>query len=75
MADPDGNLWVLAYTRPGDERRSWTVFAPEGRALGTVETPPGLRIMEIGADYVLGVWRDDLDVEHVRMYRLDRERP
>jgi hypothetical protein len=75
MADPDGNLWVLAYNRPGDERRSWTVFAPEGRALGTVETPPGLRIMEIGADYVLGVWRDDLDVEHVRMYRLDRERP
>jgi hypothetical protein len=75
MADPDGNLWVLDYSRPGEERRHWTVFSPEGRALGMVETPAGLRILEIGRDYVLGVWQDDLDVEHVRMHRLDRERP
>jgi hypothetical protein len=40
-----------------------------------VETPPALRVLEIGRDYVLGVWQDDLDVEHVRMHRLDRERP
>ena len=25
---------------------------------------------EIGADYVLGRWRDDLDVEHVQLYPL-----
>jgi hypothetical protein len=75
MADLEGDLWVLDYARPGDERRSWTVFSRDGRALGKVETPPGLRLMEIGRDHVLGVWQDDLDVEHVRMYRLDRERP
>ena len=70
--DPDGNLWVLDFNRPGDERRRWIVFAADGRALGAVETPPGLRVLEIGRGYVLGVWQDDLDVEHVRLYELRR---
>jgi hypothetical protein len=26
--------------------------------------------MHIGPDFVLGVWRDDLDVEHARLYEL-----
>lgn len=71
-ADPLGNLWVLDPSRPGDDRRHWVVFAPDGRALGAVETPPGLRVTEIGRDYVLGVWQDELDVEHVRLYALRR---
>jgi hypothetical protein len=74
-ADPDGNLWVLDYPRPGDDRRFWTVFSPEGHALGRVETPPGLQVLDIGRDYVLGVWRDDLDVEHVRLHTLNRVTP
>ena len=72
MKDPDGNLWVLDYSRPGDDTRRWTVFSPEGRALGTVETPASLSVREIGRDYVLGVWQDELDVEHVRLYALRR---
>jgi hypothetical protein len=72
MVDSDGHLWALDFSRPGDDRRHWVVFAADGRALGTVETPPGLRVLEIGRDYVLGVWQDDLDVEHVRLYQLDR---
>jgi hypothetical protein len=28
--------------------------------------------MQIGNDFVLGVWSDDLDVQHVRMYRLEK---
>jgi hypothetical protein len=27
---------------------------------------------EIGEDYILGVWKDEMDVEYVRMYSLDR---
>jgi hypothetical protein len=63
---------VLDYAHPGSDERRWTVFSPEGRALGSVVTPPGLRVLEIGRDYVLGVWQDELDVEYVRMHRLDR---
>jgi hypothetical protein len=28
--------------------------------------------LDIGGDYVLGVWQDDFDVDHVRLYRLAR---
>ena len=71
--DASGNLWVLAASRPGDDRRRWTVFSPDGVALGVVETPPGLSVREVGRDYVLGTWRDDLDVEHVRLHALQRQ--
>lgn len=68
--DAEGNLWVEQYARPGDEQPRWDVFDPQGRWLGTVDTPPGLKIHDIGADWILGVQKDELDVEHVRMYPL-----
>ena len=46
----------------------------EGRVyLGTVQLPHDLEVMETGADYVLGVTKDDFDVEYVRVYGLDRK--
>ena len=68
-----GNLWVREYNLPGqDDRAVWTVFDPEGLALGFVETPPDLVIYEIGEDYILGKVLDDLRVEYVQLWRLDR---
>jgi hypothetical protein len=32
--------------------------------------PEGLSVAAIGRDYVAGVWRDELDVEYVRLYRI-----
>lgn len=68
--DAEGNLWMEQYLRPGEEPPRWDVFDPEGHWLGTVETPSGLRIHQIGADWILGVEKDELEVEHVRMYPL-----
>jgi hypothetical protein len=70
MADAESNLWVADYLAPGDEQPRWRVFDPEGRMLGTIETPIGFTIHEIGSDYLLGVERDELDVEKVVIYRL-----
>jgi hypothetical protein len=70
--DAAGNVWVLAVSRPGDDRRRWTVFSPDGLALGALETPAAVWVREIGRDYVLGTWRDGMDVEHVRLYALRR---
>ena len=68
-----GNLWVREYNLPGDEDRAmWTVFDREGMALGFVETPPGLVIYEIGEDYILGKVEDELGVEYVQLWGLDR---
>lgn len=74
MADALGHLWVQEYDLPGERRASplWTVFDPDGRVLGFVETPPGLRIYEIGEDYILGRATDDLGVEYVQVWSLER---
>jgi hypothetical protein len=71
--DAEDNLWVAEYLRPGDEQPRWTVFDPDGTMLGTVETPPGFQILQIGSDFMLGRWQDELGVEHVRMYELLKE--
>jgi hypothetical protein len=72
LIDSTGHLWVEQFTPSWEESRTWTILSPEGEWLGDLDTPPALRITEIGTDYVLGVWRDELDVEYVRMYALDR---
>ena len=72
LVDQTGALWVSAPLIPPGVPTSWTVFAPDGTWLGTVTTPDGLRVDEIGADYVLGVWRQRHGQERVRMYPLSR---
>ena len=78
LATRDGSVWARLPARLRDlvddpahlSTDDWTVFDPDGRWLGTVTTPPQLQVREIGADYVLGVWRDSLDVPYVHMHRL-----
>lgn len=74
MVDRRNHLWVEEYELPGEERPGslWTVFDAQGRVLGFVETPDGLEIFEIGEDYILGLWRDELEVEYVQVWELER---
>jgi hypothetical protein len=68
--DSEGYLWVEDYRKPGDERSRWTVFDLDGLMLGRVELPDRFTIHQIGRDFVLGTWIDEMDVEHVRLYAL-----
>lgn len=68
--DSEGNLWASEFRRPGDDQPRYVVFDPDGVMLGIVETPKGLGITEVGADYVLGRWVDEVGVEYVRLYPL-----
>ncbi len=72
LVDRTGALWLSAPLNPPASASSWTVFAPDGTWLGTVTTPEGLRVDEIGADYVLGVYRQRHGEERVRIYPLSR---
>jgi hypothetical protein len=72
IVDRTGALWLSAPLSPPASTSTWTVFAPDGTWLGTVTTPEGLRVDEIGADYVLGVYRPSHGEERVRMYPLSR---
>lgn len=74
LGDAAGHLWVREYDIPGEPRPAplWTVFDPGGRVLGFVETPSRLLVLEIGADYILGRTVDDLGVESIQMWPLER---
>jgi len=73
-ADLVGHLWVREYEIPGEGGADpvWTVFDPEGRVLGFVETPAGIDVYEIGEDYILGLATDELGVEFIQMWSLER---
>ena len=79
--DAAGNLWLTPYYVAGADPPPFEVHAPDGTWLGSVSVPSGLQrafiqyqapYMEIGEDYILGVWTDDLDVQYVRHYRINK---
>jgi len=70
VVDSEGNLWVQDYPLPGAGRSRWAVFDPEGAWLGMVDMAPDFSVYQIGPDFVLGRWSDEVGVEHVRVYEL-----
>lgn len=70
--DAAGHLWIQDYPAPGDPPLSWTVFDRGGRPLGRIALPAGVRVEEIGADYLLGAGADDLGRVYVALWALDR---
>ena len=70
--DAAGNIWAQEYQLEDDTESEWIVFDGTGRMLGSVMMPAGLQVTEIGEDFVLGIWRDELDVQHVQLYELNK---
>lgn len=68
------HLWVYEYEAPGEEMPGtiFTVFDPEGRVLGFFELPERMGILEIGEDYILARVRDELGVDYVQVWPLER---
>jgi len=70
LGDSMGNLWLSEWAMYPHFPERWTVLDPEGRWLGAVAMPPNFHPMDIGEDWILGVERDELDVEYVVIYPL-----
>jgi hypothetical protein len=68
--DAAQRLWVKDYPIPGEQQPRWRVFDRSGALLGSVLTPAGLEVLDIGTDSLVGVWLDENDVEYVRVYAL-----
>jgi hypothetical protein len=67
--DSHGRIWMRPFIwRPSDRIAHWLVFEQTGAVLGTVALPAGLQVFDIGDAYILGVERDDDDVERVVRY-------
>jgi hypothetical protein len=71
--DTEWNLWVRSGPTAGLEETAvdHLVFDPNGALLGTVALPP-IEVLEIGADYVMGVYRDEMEVESMRIYEIEK---
>jgi hypothetical protein len=72
LIDRDGALWLREYRAPADVSVAWNVFDRPGRWLARVDLPAQLDVRDIGADYLIAITRDSLDVELVQLYRLTR---
>jgi hypothetical protein len=74
LVDDRGRIWVQRYGRYGgfeiEPSRDWWLFEATGRWVAEVSMPPGLQVMAIAGDRVIGVFKDELDVEHIRVHRL-----
>jgi hypothetical protein len=71
LVDRLGMIWLNVDASESDGPE-WLIIDAAGESIARVRTPAGLAIHEIGEDYVLGVWRNELDVESVRQYYLKR---
>ena len=83
LVDRSGNLWAQRFDHrsvfftPGPVRTQtmtvasrWDVIDANGRWMTTVDLPARFMPVEIGADYIAGLGRDQDDIEQVRVYRL-----
>lgn len=72
LVDAAAHLWVADYRTDPAAPRTWRVFSPMGAFLGALELPSRLVPLQIGDDFILGRWTDELDIEEIGLYPLDR---
>ena len=74
LLDPAGNLWAERGPSAAGSSNTvdFLVFGLEGSLLGVVALPP-IQVLEIGPDYVLGIHRDELEIQSVRVHVLRKD--
>ena len=61
----------MVQRRWASEEQAFDVLTRDGRWLGAVGIPEGVgQILEVGNDYMLASWEDELEVPYIRMYRI-----
>lgn len=67
---PDRDVWVARSELDDTSGAEWLVFSSEGQLQGSVRTPPGVRLLAVGPDFIIGSVVNALDVPFVRRYPL-----
>jgi hypothetical protein len=65
-----GNLWVQLFQAPIDSVANWLVYSPAGGLIGSLSVDRGIRLMDVGEDYVVASVTDSLGRDAVRLYQL-----
>lgn len=74
LVDAEGRVWLRDYapvwwTGPV---QLWTIYDSLGHVLARASIPTQLVVTHVGLEHVTGVERDELDVETVVVYHIDR---
>jgi len=56
LVDPLENVWIERYHLPLEPIASWIILNTGGETMAEVWIPRSFRMLEVGADYVLGTW-------------------
>jgi len=67
-----GRIWASPTYQPSPSASTWTVYDLDGRAAAMVEIPARFEPHDIGPDYVLGRYRDELELNYIRLFRLEK---
>lgn len=85
MPGPNGSLWVQRVQEPtgmtAEELEGWNplldlgaseweILDAEGRYLGVLDMPHRFQPLTFAGDLVYGIWRDEFDVQYVRVMRV-----
>lgn len=68
----DGDIWVAGSVRSGEESRDWIVVSSENAVVARVEVAADLQVLDAGRDFLLVKQLDELDVQHVLLFDLER---
>jgi hypothetical protein len=84
LVSREGALWLerpdlaadpllLEWSRGGRQPSIWDVFSADGEFMGTVELPGTFTPRVVTPTHVIGILRDDLDLQHVTRLRVGPE--
>jgi hypothetical protein len=68
----EGGVWLEQYSRPWTLTRRYLVFDSTGTLMARVELPPRIRPFQILGDRMIARWRNEDDVDHIRIYRIEK---
>lgn len=71
---PRGEAWVREFPAPPGAPSRYFIIGPDGDPRASLIVPHGVRLTDVGDDYVIGMHRDDDGIETVRMYALMRRK-
>ncbi len=74
MIGTDGALWVEKWRQFDDQGRRFVIYDTAGRAVARAEFPDRVRPLQVGPDFLVGMWRDPDDVPFVRVWKVRGER-
>jgi hypothetical protein len=74
VVDDGRRIWIRRYVSEysDQDNQTWLVFDTSDAPAGSLTLPRNLTVKAVYGDRIVGVWRDELGVQTVRVYGIDR---